>query len=169
MLRAMLMVSGAITACTPSPKEVTMQTRDAAFQSNVQRENPEARSENPSNQDASNPSVAAQAPALEPVSAAENPAPIVPVDTPLSAKGRRVLSTAFVRLGPDGRLNVTLHDGQVLVLKNVVMRPTDYCGVWIRAGQPHVPFCGKYADVAVALPVDGMRPASDLSAAANPS
>ena len=62
---------------------------------------------------------AAPAPIPQPVSAAENPLPVrrddspaKAADTPAEAEGRRTLSAAFVRVGPDGRLTVERRDGR---------------------------------------------------------
>jgi hypothetical protein len=66
----------------------------------------------------------------------------------MEAGGRRILSTAFVRVGPDGHLTVELRNGRVLVLRDVVMRPKDYCGVQVPGGR----YCGGYAEVAAARP-----------------
>jgi hypothetical protein len=101
---------------------------------------------------------AALGPAPEPVSAAENPAPAVPADSPAEAQGRRTLSTAFVRVGPDGRLTVELRDGRVLVLRDVVMRRKDYCGVQVLGGKAGARHCGGYAEVAAARPGDAPAP-----------
>jgi hypothetical protein len=73
------------------------------------------------------------------------------VDSAAEAQGRRTLSTAFVMVGPDGHLTVELHGGRVLALRNVVMRPKDYCGVQVLGG-PGAKYCGGYADVAAARP-----------------
>lgn len=106
---------------------------------------------------------AAQGPILEAVSAAENPAPTStptstkPVDSPIEALGRRTLSTAFVRVGPDGHMTVELRSGRVLVLRDVVMRARKYCGVQVVDGVPGAQYCGGYADVAAARP--GVTPA----------
>lgn len=95
---------------------------------------------------------AAPGPIPEPVSAAANPLPARLTESPAAAKGRRTLSTAFVRIGPDGYLTVELRDGRVLVLRDVVMRRKDYCGVQPRAGLKGAPYCGRYAEVAAARP-----------------
>ena len=98
--------------------------------------------------------VPAPAPALGPV-----PAHVPPklVDSPLEALGRRTLSTAFVRVGPDGHLTVELRSGRVMVLRDVVMRARKYCGVQVIDGLPGPQYCGGYADVAAARP--GVVPA----------
>lgn len=94
---------------------------------------------------------AAMGPVPEPVSA-ENTAAALPADSPAEAEGRRTLSTAFVRVGPDGHLTVELRDGRVLVLRDVVMRPKDYCGVQVLGGPAGARYCGGYAEVAAARP-----------------
>ena len=101
---------------------------------------------------------AAVGPSPGAVSAAENPLPPGSSDSPAEALGRRTLSTAFVQVGPDGALTVQLHDGRVLVLRDVIMRAKDYCGVQLfgsAAGKRH---CGGYADVAAARPGGGPVP-----------
>jgi hypothetical protein len=76
--------------------------------------------------------------------------PHMPVDSPAEAIGRRTLSAAFVRVGPDGHLTVELHNGLVLVLRDVVMRRKNYCGVQLLVGLQETKYCGGYADVAAA-------------------
>ena len=93
---------------------------------------------------------AAQGPIPDPVSAAENALPGRRANSPAEAVGRRILSTAFVRVGPDGLLTVELRNGEVLSLRNVVMRPGDYCGVRMAGDRAGKKFCGGYADVAAA-------------------
>jgi hypothetical protein len=78
-----------------------------------------------------------------------------PVDTPAETQGRQTLSTAFVRLGPDGYLTVELRDGRVIVLKNVQIGPKDYCGVQASGDQSGTKYCGAYGDVAAARPGGG--------------
>jgi hypothetical protein len=62
------------------------------------------------------------------------------------------LSTAFVQVGPEGRLAVELRDGRLLVLRDVVMGAKDYCGVQVAGGQAGARYCGSYAEVAAARP-----------------
>jgi hypothetical protein len=88
----------------------------------------------------------------EPESAADNPVPAVPADSPAEAEGRRTLSTAFVRVGPDGRLTVELRNGRLLVLRDVDLRAKDYCGVLVVGGPVGSRYCGEYAEVAAARP-----------------
>jgi hypothetical protein len=98
-------------------------------------------------------------PIPEPVSAAENAVTAPPGDSPAEAQGRRTLSTAFVMVGPDGRLTVKLRDGRVLVLRDVVMGPKKYCGVQEPDGLARARYCGAYADVAASWA--GNLPAPD--------
>ena len=76
---------------------------------------------------------AAQGPILTPVSAAENPlpAPAGTSEPPAAARGRKTLSTAFVMVGPDRQLTVELHNGRVLVLRDVTIGRKEYCGVHV--------------------------------------
>lgn len=113
---------------------------------------------------------AAPGPIPQPVSAAENPtpAPAAPQDSPAEALGRRTLSTAFVRMGPDGHLTVELRDGRVLVLRDVALRAEDYCGVQALGGAAGVRHCGGYADIAAARPDGAPTPAEPDLAASNP-
>ena len=146
--------AAAFAACTPSPQEDVM--RSASLTPGNAAQNASDRGSTglgsgvpiPTRPDAGDDDRAAQGPIPEAVSAAENLAP----DPPTQAQGRRTLSTAFVRVGPDGRLTVELRNGRVLVLRNVVMRPEDYCGVQELGGPAGVRYCGGYAEVAAARP-----------------
>jgi len=115
---------------------------------------------NPTRQGAGDQERAALGPIPEPVSAAENPVPALPADSPAEAQGRRTLSTAFVMMGPDGHLTVELRNGDVLVLRNVVMRRKDYCGVQVIGGPAGAQYCGGYAEVAAARPGGAPGPLS---------
>ena len=108
-------------------------------------------------QDAADPALAARGPIPEPVSVADNPLPGSRADTPEEALGRRTLSTAFVRVGPGERLTVELRSGRVVELRDVVMRPKDYCGVPV-SGSAGARFCGGYADIASARPGGAAAP-----------
>ena len=110
----------------------------------------------------------AKGPAPAPVSAAENPAPARRADSPAEAEGRRTLSTAFVRVGPDGHLTVELRDGRALVLRDVVMGPRDYCGVQVPVAQAGKKYCGGYGDVAAARPGGGPNPGAPDPATLDP-
>jgi hypothetical protein len=102
---------------------------------------------------ASSSSAAKVGPGAQPVSAAENPLPPpANTDSPADAQGRRILSTAFVRVGPDGLLTVSLRDGSSMVLRDVKMGAREYCGLSQSGGKPGTNFCGRYADVAEAKP-----------------
>jgi hypothetical protein len=104
----------------------------------------------------------------EPVSAAENPAPARRADSPAEAEGRRTLSTAFVRVGPGGHLTVELRNGRAIVLRDVVMRPRDYCGVQVLGGSAGTRYCGGYGDVAAARPGGAPAPDEPNPAVLNP-
>jgi hypothetical protein len=88
------------------------------------------------------------APESSPAASPAKPGPARRADSPVEAQGRRTLSTAFVMVGPDGHLTVERRDGRVMVLRDVVMRPRDYCGVQASGGR----YCGGYAEVAAARP-----------------
>jgi hypothetical protein len=60
-------------------------------------------------------------------------------------------------VGPDGHLTVELRSGRVLVLRDVVMRSGDYCGVQVLGGPAGARYCGGYADVAAARPGGARR------------
>lgn len=90
---------------------------------------------------------AARGPSVEPVSAADNPAPGPMSDTAAQARGRRTLSTAFVRIGAGGTLTIERSDGRILVLRDVVMRPARYCGTHAAGESRGREYCGGYAEV----------------------
>ncbi|SFO11260.1 hypothetical protein SAMN05428984_2337 [Sphingomonas sp. OK281] len=123
-------------------------------------------------QDISEGAHAAQGPIPESVSAAENagavPVAAVHADSPAEALGRRTLSTAFVMVGPDGLLTVALRNGHMLVLRNVVMRPKDYCGALVSGGSRQPKYCGGYADIVSARPGGEATPDDAGLAEANP-
>src|SRR3954465_2592506 len=85
-------------------------------------------------------------------SPAENAASAPRGDSPAQAEGRRILSTAFVRVGPDGHLTVELRDGRAMVLRDVVMRPADFCGVQVLGGSAGKRYCGGNGGLAAARP-----------------
>lgn len=166
MVRPLLSVAAALAACTPSPQETAMHNPgpdpvNAAAQgsSDAGPDGPASGVPNPAGRAVSDPEAAALGPIPEPVPVAENPVPALPEDSPAEAEGRRTLSTAFVMVGPDGRLVVELRDGRVLVLRNVVMRRRDYCGVQVAGGKAGGRYCGGYAEVAAARP--GAAPAPE--------
>lgn len=71
-------------------------------------------------------------------------------------RGRHILSTAFVRIGPDGYLTVEERDGRLLILRDVTMHTKAYCGRLVSsAGADDRSHCGKYANVVDARPGGG--------------
>lgn len=161
--------SAALAASTPSLQEAAMRSPGPVpgITSETSRKGEGSAAPGPTGQGAGEHGQAAQGPILEPVSAAANPAPARPADSPAAAHGRRTLSTAFVRVGPHGHLTVELRNGRVLVLRDVVMRAKDYCGVHVLGGPHGKQYCGGYADVAAAR--SGGAPASDAPASAAPN
>lgn len=67
-------------------------------------------------------------------------------------KGRRIVSSAFVRVGPDGYLTVELRSGERLVLRDVTIGAAQYCGTSMPTSAKH---CGDYADIVSAAPGGG--------------
>ena len=160
MLRILLSVAAPLAACTPSPHNVAMPSPSPVSAPPVQSSST-SRPPGDASGDASaaaTPSApgiahpARPAAALTPGAASENAKPDPLADSPVAALGRRILSTAFVRVGPGGHLTVELHDGRVLVLRDVTMRPTDYCGVQVAGESANARYCGGYADVVAARP-----------------
>ena len=100
--------------------------------------------------------------------ASATPAPASLADSPAEAEGRRTLSTAFVRLGAGEHLTVELRDGRVVVLRDVVMRRKDYCGVHVLGGSAGTRYCGGYGDVAAARPGAAPGPDEPNPAVLNP-
>ena len=92
------------------------------------------------------------------VSEAEKPASGPQADSPAEAEGRRTLSTAFIRMGPDGHLTVELRNGRAIVLRDVVMGPGKYCGVQVLGGSAGKRYCGGYGEIAAARPGGGPAP-----------
>ncbi len=81
--------------------------------------------------------------------------PSAPKDTPAAALGRRTLSTAFVMVGPDGLLTVGLRGGRTMVLRDVVMGASDYCGQPVPALKAGKRYCGRYEEIVAARPGGG--------------
>ncbi len=119
-----LSLSAGVAACSPSPQDAAM-THPGP------------------------PSTASRAAA---VATTPTPGAIPQTETPAEAAGRRILSTAFVMIGPDGHLTVEQRGGEVVVLRDVVMRAADYCGVRATGDAVGRPWCGAYAGVAAARP-----------------
>lgn len=172
MIRFLPSFAAALVACSPSPQETAMRspsqdTGTAPMRSSDAGSGASAGTLNATARDVGDQERAALGPAAEPVSAAENPVPAVPADSPAEAQGRRTLSTAFVMVGPDGRLTVELHNGRVLVLRNLVMRRKDYCGAHVLGGRAGAQYCGGYSEVAAARPGGPAAPAEPDLAAPN--
>lgn len=149
MLRILLSITSILAACTPSPQKAAM----------------------PGSDPVSGIAVQASSEASPQGSGSVAPGKIAPdplADSPAAALGRRILSTAFVWVGPDGYLTVDLHDGRVLVLRHVVMRPRDYCGVQAAGDPARARYCGGYAEVAAARPGGGPAPAETDRAVSTP-
>jgi hypothetical protein len=157
MVRLLLTSVAALAACTPSRQESAMHNQSPdpgiAAQGSSAAEggaNPGRRSQKEPG--AGNAGSAAMGPIPEPISVADHPLPPPAADSAEAAEGRRILSTAFVRVGPGGHLTVELRDGRVLVLRDVVMRRKDYCGLLEPPGPASRRYCGGYAEVATARP-----------------
>lgn len=142
----------------------------------------ETSAEGPREADTQNPGSAARTPAGRVVgervqaageslpqrpSPAADPALTARADSPDEAEGRRTLSTAFVRVGPDGYLTVELRDGQAMVLRNVVMGPREYCGQVLGASGK-ARYCGGYGEVSAARPGGGPNPGDPDPRTLNP-
>lgn len=101
---------------------------------------------------------AQQGPILEPVSAAENlhPASVAAsrLNDDAASRGRRIVSTAFVQLGPDARMRLEMRDGGVLMLQGVTMEPHTVCGVTNARGGAAKRRCINYSQVTQARPAD---------------
>lgn len=158
MLRILLPFSAVFAACTPAPQDAVLHNvapvpeNTARVSSGALSGDRTSLTPSSARQTAGRGEQAMQGPSPDAVSAAENSAPAMPEDQPAEALGRRTLSTAFVMVGPDGHLTIELRSGRVLVLRDVVMRPKDYCGSRVRDGLPGKRYCGGYANVAAARP-----------------
>ena len=175
MTRLFSALAATLAACTPSSQDNAMHSSNPAQATEAEgstetgaKVQTTGAASNPGSGRAADQDRAALGPVPEPVSAEENPAPAAPSDPPAEAIGRRTLSTAFVRVGPDGLLTVELHDGRVLVLRDAVLRRTDYCGVQVVGGAGGAKYCGGYAEVAAARPGGVPAPAEPDLAPANP-
>lgn len=174
MPRILLPFSAALAACTPSPQDAAMRSSSLVPGTTVRgsgeasRNGQDLAAPNLTAPDSRGPAQAAQAPVPAAVSVAENlavpmpadppaaPPAAPPTDSPAEARGRKTLSTAFVRVGPDGHLTVELRGGHVVVLRDVVLRARKYCGMPVtggpREGTSAGQYCGGYADVVAARP-----------------
>lgn len=158
VLRILLPFPAVFAACTPLPQYVVLYNvapvpeNTARVSSSALFEDRASLAPSPAQQTAGRGEQAMQGPSPDAVSAAENSAPAMPEDQPAEALGRRTLSTAFVMVGPDGHLTIELRSGLVLVLRDIVMRPKEYCGSQVRGGLPGKRYCGGYASVTAARP-----------------
>lgn len=148
MSRKLLPFFAALVACTPTSQEAAMPSPGPASGTPVQGSSK------------SSPG---------PVTVAENAASDPLADSPAEAEGRRTLSTAFVRVGPGGDLTVELRDGRALVLRDVVMRRGDYCGVQVLGGAAGTRYCGSYGEVVAARPGGGQAPGTPDPATLDPA
>lgn len=101
---------------------------------------------------------AAQGPSTVPISATADPIVSTstrPADKFSENRGRRIFSTAFVRMGPGGHLSVRHYDGRELVLRDVTMRAKVFCGRLVSGEAMGKIYCGNFADVAAAQPDSG--------------
>lgn len=156
----LLPLSPVLAACTPSPQEVPMPNSGPDHQSIGQPTAEQAKDQGPIVPSTATPSMTERSiegdgqavTRPEPLAVIKNAPPASPSDSPAAALGRRTLSTAFVRTGPDGHVTIELRDGRVLVLRDVVMQAKNYCGAHVLGTQPGRQFCGEYVDVAAARP-----------------
>ena len=146
-------LSAALAACAPTPQEAVRNAVPSGSAASVMNEGAVTQ--------------AAPGPIPEPVSAADNPFPgtssstaAITADDAAAGdagadafvQGRRIVSTAFVRLGPGGHLLVTMRDRQEMALRDVTMEKRQFCGTGLDTQGARR--CYPYADVAAARAVD---------------
>lgn len=164
MVRILPSLTAALVACACSPQETDMHSSDPSPRTNAQSLSETAHGGQgqdtppPAEQGAGFQPRLSEGPIPASGTAAKNPLAPPPADSTAEQEGRRTLSTAFVMIGADAYLTVGLHDGRVIVLRNVVMRREDYCGVQVLGSAAGVKFCGKYGEVATARPGNGLAP-----------
>lgn len=90
----------------------------------------------------------------------------VMAETDQAGQGRRLLTAAFVRMGPEGRLTADLRDGRTVLLHGVTMHPAKFCGIRTDGANAGTRFCARYGEVVGARAV-GRPGAPAVSAAAN--
>ena len=149
---ALFLIALTLAACTPTPQKVAMPDPSNSAKGSTKP--------NPAQS-------VTEATPTETATKTTAPGPLT--DTPAEALGRRTLSTAFVRVGPDGHLTVELLDGRVIVLRNVVMGPKDYCGVHVTGNTADTKYCGGYAEVAAARPGGGAQLDTEVTNAGEPA
>lgn len=79
-------------------------------------------------------------------------------------QGRRILSGAFVRIGPDGHLLVRERDGRQFLLHDVTMQAKSYCGRLVSGSKADERHCGKYRNVVAARSGDAQMHITDPGA-----
>ena len=148
MLRILLSTCAMLAACASSPQKAAMpnfsnspgpSVNDHRIATPERGASPEARSSAPKA-------------VPEPVTSVTGGGSVSLPDSAAEAQGRLILSTAFVRVGGDGRLTVELRNGQVIVLRNVTMQPKTYCGAHVGGDPVRNKYCGGYAEIAAARP-----------------
>ena len=164
-------LSAALAACAPTPQEAMRDAAPSGPAASVMNEEMVTQ--------------AAPGPIPEPVSAADN---LLPGTSSVSAaeprdgagkaagnafvEGRRIVSTAFVRLGPGGHLLVTMRDRREVALRDVIMEKRQFCGTSLDGQGTH--YCYPYAEVVAARAVDApvgaqAAPADGVAARATPN
>jgi hypothetical protein len=158
MLGILLPFSAVFAACTPTQQDAVMHspssvpTAPVRVSSDIGSKAYDPLTPSQAMPSASDHAQAMQGPIPQAVSAAENLGADMLKDLPAEAIGRRTFSTAFVMVGPDGRLTVELRNGRMLVLRDVVMRPKNYCGTQVQGRLRGKRYCDGYADVVAARP-----------------
>ena len=138
----MLSAAVATAYCAPSAKEPGI-PREQSDPDHQSRSTSEVSAQQPPGY-----SPTAVAPQLQQVAAEsiESPSP-GRQDSPDEARGRRIVSTAFVMIGAGGRLRVDLSDGRTLELRDVTMGVENFCGLDATPGGKSRNVCGGYAEV----------------------
>lgn len=172
MIRILPSFAAVLAACTPSPQEAAMPNASRELETAPKAIGGAARATpadaRPQAEQRATREVAALGPATQPISAAENPLSMPPADATAEALGRRTLSTAFVRVGPDGLVTVELQGGRTLVLRNLVMHRRKFCGMPIASDRAGAEYCAGYAEVVAARPGGQPAPAPADMAAPHP-
>ena len=66
-------------------------------------------------------------------------------------------------------MTVELLNGRVMVLRDVIMGPKDYCGVHVASDSARTQYCGGYAEVAAARPGGGEQLETAVTTAGEPA
>jgi hypothetical protein len=148
MRRIMPPLSAALAACAPPPQEALVRGPETTADGGA----------------------TVEAPVPKPVSAVTNTHPGPLTDSDAEAHGRRIVSTAFVRIIPDGHLFVELRDARVLMLRDVTMGATEFCGMQVADGAHGTSGkrqCHGYAEVVVARSGDTPAGGTPVPAGSN--